>query len=80
MSGPGGIAGSQSRRRDAPGPAWPGRGPRDPPPGAPGREARYPLDREWAGALQRVMVLEQGVAWNGVTYDSLSQVRIARTF
>jgi hypothetical protein len=37
------------------------------------------LVREWEGALQRVMVLEQGFAWNGSTYDSLSQVARAIT-
>ncbi len=37
------------------------------------------LVREWEGALQRVMVLEQGFAWNGGTYDSLSQVARAIT-
>ena len=37
------------------------------------------LVREWQGELQRVMVLEQGYAWNGVTYDSLSRVARAIT-
>jgi hypothetical protein len=37
------------------------------------------LVREWEGALQRVMVLEEGFAWNGGTYDSLSQVARAIT-
>ena len=37
------------------------------------------LVREWEGSLQRVMVLEQGFAWNGQTYDSLSQVARAIT-
>jgi len=37
------------------------------------------LVREWEGALQRVMVLDQGFAWSGVTYDSLSQVARAIT-
>ena len=37
------------------------------------------LVREWEGALQRVMVLDEGFAWNGVTYDSLSQVARAIT-
>ena len=37
------------------------------------------LVREWEGSLQRVMVLEQGFAWNGSTYDSLSQVARAIT-
>ena len=37
------------------------------------------LVREWDGVLQRVMVLETGFAWNGVTYDSLSKVARAIT-
>jgi len=32
------------------------------------------LVREWKGKLERVMVLEEGFAWNGQTYESLSQV------
>jgi hypothetical protein len=32
------------------------------------------LAREWNGRLERVMILDQGVAWNGGTYGSLSQV------
>ena len=37
------------------------------------------LTREYAGVLHRVMVLDQGVTWNGKTYDSLSQVAFAIT-
>lgn len=37
------------------------------------------LVREWNGALQRVMVLERGFAWNGKTYGSLSQIAKAMT-
>lgn len=37
------------------------------------------LVREWDGALQRVMVLEQGFAWNGATFDSMSAVARAIT-
>ncbi len=37
------------------------------------------LVREWAGELQRVMVLEVGFAWNGVTYRSMSEVARAIT-
>ena len=37
------------------------------------------LVREWEGGLQRVMVLDKGFAWNGATYDSLSQVARAIT-
>ena len=32
------------------------------------------LAREWRGKLERVTVLEDGFAWNGKTYGSLSQV------
>jgi hypothetical protein len=35
------------------------------------------LVREWEGTLQRVMVLKQGFAWNGQTYDSLSRTKRA---
>ncbi len=37
------------------------------------------LAREWKGKLERVMVLDKGFAWNGVTYGSLSQVAKAMT-
>jgi hypothetical protein len=37
------------------------------------------LVREHAGALQRVVVLENGFAWNGATYQSLSEVARAIT-
>ena len=37
------------------------------------------LVREWEGTLQRVMVLDEGFAWNGATYDSLSAVARAIT-
>jgi hypothetical protein len=36
------------------------------------------LAREWNGRLERVMILDQGVAWNGETYGSLSQVAKAK--
>ena len=32
------------------------------------------LVREWKGKLERVMVLEEGFAWEGVTHGSLSQI------
>jgi len=32
------------------------------------------LVREWKGKLERVIVLERGFAWNGETYESLSQI------
>jgi Protein of unknown function (DUF2924) len=32
------------------------------------------LAREWQGNLERVMVLDEGFAWNGQTFKSLSQV------
>jgi hypothetical protein len=37
------------------------------------------LVREWRGKLERVMALEEGFAWNGATYRSLSQVAKAMT-
>ena len=37
------------------------------------------LVREWDGHLHRVMALEQGFAWDGKTYPSLSQVAGAIT-
>jgi hypothetical protein len=32
------------------------------------------LVREWNGRAHRVMVVEQGFAWQGATYDSLSKI------
>ena len=37
------------------------------------------LVREWNRQSQRVMVLTDGFAWNGLTYDSLSKVAFAIT-
>ncbi len=37
------------------------------------------LTREWQGELHRVMVLEDGFAWNGATLKSLSEVARAIT-
>ena len=37
------------------------------------------LAREWNGRVERVMALEEGFAWNGRTYRSLSQVAKAIT-
>ena len=37
------------------------------------------LVREWQGNLERVMILEEGFAWNGKTYGSLSQIAKAMT-
>ena len=37
------------------------------------------LVREWKGKLERVMVLDNGFAWNGRTFGSLSQVAKAIT-
>jgi hypothetical protein len=37
------------------------------------------LVREWDRQLQRVMVMSDGFAWNGRTYDSLSKVAFAIT-
>jgi hypothetical protein len=35
--------------------------------------------REWNGKLERVMILEEGFAWNGQTFGSLSQIAKAMT-
>jgi hypothetical protein len=37
------------------------------------------LTREWRGALHQVMALEDGFAWNGATYRSLSEIARAIT-
>jgi hypothetical protein len=37
------------------------------------------LVREWNGKLERVMILDNGFAWNGGTYRSLSQIAKAMT-
>jgi hypothetical protein len=37
------------------------------------------LVREWQGKLERVMVLEEGFAWNGRSFGSLSQIAKAMT-
>ena len=37
------------------------------------------LVREWDGKPQRVVVLDQGFAWNGTTYRSLSEIAFAMT-
>ena len=37
------------------------------------------LVREWRGRLERVMILEEGFAWNGQTFGSLSQIAKAMT-
>ena len=37
------------------------------------------LVREWNGNLERVMILEEGFAWNGQTFRSLSQIAKAMT-
>lgn len=37
------------------------------------------LVRQWKGKLQKVMVLDEGFAWNGQTFGSLSQVAKAIT-
>jgi hypothetical protein len=37
------------------------------------------LVREWNGKLERVMILEDGFAWNGRTFGSLSQIAKAMT-
>ena len=42
-------------------------------------EAGTVLMREWKGRQHRVMVMTDGVAWNGKTYRSLSAVAFAMT-
>jgi Protein of unknown function (DUF2924) len=37
------------------------------------------LVREWNGRLERVMILEEGFAWSGQTFGSLSQIAKAMT-
>jgi Protein of unknown function (DUF2924) len=37
------------------------------------------LVREWDGKSQRVTVLEDGFAWNGTTYRSLTEIAFAMT-
>ena len=37
------------------------------------------LAREWRGKLERVTVLEDGYAWNGTPYRSLSMIAKANT-
>jgi hypothetical protein len=37
------------------------------------------LVREWDGKPQRVMVLDEGFAWNGTTYRSLTEIASAMT-
>jgi hypothetical protein len=48
----------------------------------PGRHGLQPgtiLVREWDGKPQRVMVLDEGFAWNGTTYRSLTEIAFAMT-
>ena len=44
-----------------------------------GLKAGAMLVREWKGKLERVMILEEGFAWNGQTFGSLSQIAKAMT-
>jgi hypothetical protein len=44
-----------------------------------GLKAGALLVRELKGQLERVMILEQGFAWNGQTFGSLSQIAKAMT-
>jgi Protein of unknown function (DUF2924) len=44
-----------------------------------GLKAGALLTREWKGRLERIMVLEDGFAWNGKTFSSLSQIAKAMT-
>jgi hypothetical protein len=44
-----------------------------------GLKAGAMLVREWKGKLERVIILEEGFAWNGQTFGSLSQIARAMT-
>jgi hypothetical protein len=44
-----------------------------------GLKAGALLVREWNGRLERVMILEEGFAWNGQTFGSLSRIAKAMT-
>jgi hypothetical protein len=44
-----------------------------------GLKAGALLMREWNGRLERVMILDEGFAWNGQTFGSLSQIAKAMT-
>ena len=44
-----------------------------------GLKAGALLVREWKGKLERVMILEDGFAWNGQTFGSLSKIAKAMT-
>ena len=44
-----------------------------------GLKAGVLLVREWKGQLERVMILDEGFAWNGQTFGSLSQIAKAMT-
>ena len=44
-----------------------------------GLKAGALLVREWNGRLERVMILDEGFAWNGQTFGSLSQIAKAMT-
>jgi hypothetical protein len=44
-----------------------------------GLKAGALLVREWNGKPERVMILEEGFAWNGQTFRSLSQIAKAMT-
>jgi hypothetical protein len=44
-----------------------------------GLKAGALLAREWNGKLERIMILEEGFAWNGQTFGSLSQIAKAMT-
>jgi hypothetical protein len=44
-----------------------------------GLKAGAMLAREWKGKSERVMILDEGFAWNGQTFKSLSQIARAMT-
>jgi len=45
----------------------------------PGPRPGTVLAREWQGRMEQVLVLQEGSAWNGTTYASLSAVALAMT-
>ena len=65
------IAGGEGSQRDRDGPL--------PFPGADALRPGTVLMREWEGVQHRVMALQEGFAWNGSTYRSLSHVARAIT-
>jgi hypothetical protein len=67
----------RSGREDGVGPPFDRRAPQTPE--GVGLRAGALLVREWKGKLERVMILEEGFAWNGQTFGSLSKIAKAMT-